>query len=183
MDSVFLIAAVGGGLFFIIQIVLQFTGIFDGHSGDSGSTDADLSGDGSDVSFQYLSIQSISAYFMIFGLTGLALHRQSQVSAWLSLLLSVVAGLATLKILAWIYQIINSLQSTGNLDLSHVAGSEGQVYATIPQNGIGQVQIRVEGRIRTFDAQSKDGSSLETGTPVRVVEMRSDHRLIVEKVN
>ncbi len=188
MDYVYLITATGGGLFFLIQLVLQFTGIFDGDSGgsdidiDSGSSDTDTSGDGSDLSFRYLSLQSFSAYFMIFGLTGLALHRQSHFPHWISIIVSVLAGLATLKILSWIYKIINSLQSTGNLDLTHVEGSQGEVYAQIPEKGTGQVQIRIEGRIRTFDAQSCDGTFLESGTPVRVVSMSSDHRLLVERV-
>jgi hypothetical protein len=187
MDFVYLLAAVIGGTLFVAQFILQFTGIVEGGSDGSvdmhtGDINTDTQGHGSDVSFQYLSFQAFSAFFTVFGLAGLAMHRQSHFPAVISLPLSILAGLGTLRALAFLYSWIRSLQSTGNLDLSSVAGSQGTVYMRIPENGTGQVEIRVAGRLRTYDAISLDGHILETGDSIQVVSMSSDHKMTVKKV-
>jgi hypothetical protein len=46
-------------------------------------------------------------------------------------------------------------------------GSEGSVYLTVSKEG-GRVQINFANRLREFEAVSADGSTLPTGTAIRV---------------
>ena len=46
-------------------------------------------------------------------------------------------------------------------------GSEGSVYLTVGKDG-GRVQINFANRLREFEAVSADGSTLPTGTAIRV---------------
>ena len=51
--------------------------------------------------------------------------------------------------------------------LAEAVGSEGSVYLTIGKDG-GRVQINFANRLREFEAVSADGSTIPTGTPIRV---------------
>ena len=53
------------------------------------------------------------------------------------------------------------------LQLFAAVGSEGSVYLTVGKDG-GRVQINFANRLREFEAVSADGSTLPTGTPIRV---------------
>ena len=50
---------------------------------------------------------------------------------------------------------------------SAAVGSEGSVYLTVSKDG-GRVQINFANRLREFEAVSADGSTIPTGTPIRV---------------
>lgn len=43
----------------------------------------------------------------------------------------------------------------GTINIRNAIGSEGSVYLAIPKNGTGQVQVIVQGSLKTFDAFSK----------------------------
>ena len=93
LDKLFLACAVFGGILLAIRMVLQFVGGGDGDvDGDVDvgmdvDVDADMDvGDGdvsiadSGASFRLLTLQGLTGFFMMFGLVGLALSRQSKVS-------------------------------------------------------------------------------------------------------
>jgi len=56
------------------------------------------------------------------------------------------------------------------------------VYLKIPgeKRGEGKVQISIQGAIREFNALTA-GEELETGAPIRVVEVINDNTLLVER--
>ncbi len=97
IEKVFLISAILGGAIFVVRLILFFIGMghhgvdadtgFDadvGHMGevghDVGDAHGDLHGhaDETESSFKFISLQGITAFFMMFGLVGLALSRQSK---------------------------------------------------------------------------------------------------------
>ena len=80
-----------------------------------------------------------------------------------------------------IFNIFNSLQSSGTLDTKQAIGSTGQVYLTIPDKGIGKVTISFQNRLREFDATSFEGEELKTGQPIKVV--RVDGNILVVQKN
>ena len=55
----------------------------------------------------------------------------------------------------------------GPVSLFAAVGSEGSVYLTVSKDG-GRVQINFANRLREFEAISADGSTIPTGTPIRV---------------
>lgn len=179
LDLFFLICAVVGAILVFSKIVLQFLG---GDADMSIETEGELAHSDSDMGFQILSVHGLSSFFMMFGLVGLALHKQDQVGSALSMAGAVMAGMLAVWLIRALFRGAAGLQSSGTLDTSAAVGCTGTVYLTIPQAGTGRVSLNFNNHLREFDAVSGDGADLPTGTPVRVVQTRGSV-LIVENLN
>ncbi|NLN61814.1 MAG: hypothetical protein GX146_02935 [Myxococcales bacterium] len=171
-----------GGAVFVTQFVLMLIGGDGAESveGESASG-ALLSGHASsDVDFQFLSVQGISVFFMIFGIVGLLLLQEDFAAYW-ALLGGIVAGGGAMYLVARLFAFFRSLQSSGTLNLNNAVGQEGRVYLTIPQGGVGQVEIAIQGQQRICDAITEGGASIPTDSRVRVVSVVNS-RFIVEAI-
>lgn len=178
IEIFFSACAVIGGIFVTIRMILQFIGA----DADSFDADVDAAGGDSDASFHVLSIQSLSAFFLMFGLVGLAMHRQSGASPGASILGGVIAGCLSVWLIGKLFTLVSQLQSSGTLDNSAALNNEGNVYMTIPEGGQGKVTIKFSGRLREFDAAAQDGQEIATGEPVRVIKV-SGRTMIVERIS
>lgn len=180
LEMFFLVCAVIGGFFVVLKLILQFVG---------GDTHSDVSPDGSfhidtdhadsDMGFRLLSLHGLSAFFMMFGLVGLALYRQNQAGVIVSMIGAVAAGLVSVWVIGKIFQGAARLQSSGNLITADAVGSTGKVYLSIPEGGTGRVSLNFKNRLREFDATEINGAEVPTGTPVRVVKVNANV-LVVE---
>lgn len=177
LELFFLVCATVGGAFVLIKLILQFAG--GDADTDAGGADLDLdmgaSADGihhadSDAGFRLLSMYGLSAFFMMFGLVGLALYRQSELGEVLSVLGACVAGYGSAWFIGKIFQSASTLQSSGTLGVRDALGCKGTVYMKIPAQGVGRVNVSVQGRLREYDAVSKNGTELATGTAVKVLD-------------
>lgn len=181
LEVFFLFCAAVGGFFVLIRLVMQFMG------GDTDTdptveapVDTDVHHADSDMGFKFLSLQGLTAFFMMFGLTGFALFRQSNMGHLISILGAMAAGFASVWVIGKLFAMVGKLQSSGTIPLKSAVGCEGTVYQNIPAGGAGKVLITVSNRLREFDAMGKDGAGLKTGTAVRIVSVSGD-RLVVEK--
>ena len=183
LELFFLVCAIVGGFFVLVKLVLQLIG---------GDADTDVGVDGdigigtehldSDVGFRLLSLHGLSAFFMMFGLVGLALYRQSQMGVIISNIGAVTAGVFSVWVIAKIFQGASRLQSSGTLKTKDAVGCSGIVYLTIPEGGRGLVNINFRNHPREFDATEKNGTAVPTGTPVRVVQVNANI-LVVEIID
>ena len=184
LDMFFIACAAIGGFFVVIRIALQFFGA--DHDTDAG---IDLGGHGwvdihhadSDLGFKFLSIHGLSTFLMMFGLIGLALYHQSGLSVLVAIPGAAAAGVLAVWVVGKLFQSAVGLQSSGTLDNREAVGATGTVYLTIPEKGVGRVNVRFRGRLRECDAMEKNGDKLVTGTPVKVLEIH-DSILVVEKI-
>ena len=85
----------------------------------------------SDVGFKLLSLQSLTAFLMMFGLVGLALYRQNGVCFGGSIVGACLAGLISVWVLGRLFAWFDRLQSRGTLQTSMVIGCKVSVYLTI----------------------------------------------------
>ena len=175
LDHVFLIAATAGAITLLFRAITLFAGgDLDGHDWeDTDGHDPGEAGDG----FRFLSVFGLAAFFMMFGLVGMALRRSGEAGMGWSILGAVLAGLAALWVIARIFQLARHLQSSGTLQPQAAVGCRGTVYLTIPAGGTGRVNVRIGHRVREMDAMHSAGMALPTGTAVRVV--RVDQALAV----
>lgn len=188
LERLFVTCAAFGTILFIVRLVLMFLG----GGGEEGAADTDGVADAethdfgdsefsdSDLSFRALSLQGITAFFMMFGLVGWALVRQGNVPPVLAIAGGTIAGLGTVWVMKKIFQVAGSLQSSGNIDLQNAVGQEGRVYLTIRNGQTGKVQIAVQGRLSILNAMTEGPDELKTGQGVRVVRVVAD-TLVVEK--
>lgn len=185
LDKFFAVFALIGSLLFIIRLVLLFSGM--GGDDDSGdiSDDGDVSdhdSSDSDVAFNLLSFQGLSAFFMMFGLVGLAMSRGSGFGALPSMSVATGAGLFTVWIISKLFRLFGMLQHSGTLNLKNAIGQEGRVYLTIKDNHPGQVEVPIQGHLKVMNAVSEDGQTIPTDTQVVVVKLISGNVLVVEKL-
>jgi membrane protein implicated in regulation of membrane protease activity len=180
LEVFFIVCALVGGILFFVRLILQLLGA--GHNGDLGldAVHGDAGHMDSDASFKILTLQGLTAFFMMFGLVGLALHRQSGAGAFLSILGAAGVGVATVWILGGLFSSAKKLQSSGTVDMVGAIGSEGTVYTTIPAQGTGSVQIIMKNRLREFDAVSHGKEELKTGEHIKVVWVNGNV-LVVDK--
>lgn len=176
----FLVCAAAGGFFVFVKLILQFAG---GDADTNGGLDGDIDGEhaDSDLGFRLLSMHGLSAFFMMFGLVGLALYRQNQMSVLLSILGAVCAGMVSVWVIGRLFRGAAALQANGALKTRDAVGSAGTVYLTIPRGGMGMVSINFQNRLREFDAMETNGLEVPTGTPVRVVKVNANV-LVVETI-
>jgi hypothetical protein len=175
-DSVFLLCAVLGGGVFVIRTLLQLLGFGSGADMDDLHHDAD-------AGFRILSLQGLSAFFMMFGLVGLALVRESKVGEAPALGIAALAGVGSMWLIGKLFGMMGKLQSSGTLNMQNAIGQSGTVYLTVPKSGRGKVEVVVQGRLGVFEATTHLGSDIATGARVRVVAIESGDTLIVEPLD
>ena len=199
MEKLYLVCAIIGGILFVVRLVLQFVGGDSGSDYDAAAADAggiDVHGDfdghvgshaGGDMhdaylSFKILSFQGLTAFFMMFGLVGLAMARQTDRDPTTCMVVALGAGFGTVWIIGLIFRKAGSLQASGNIDLRNAIGQEGEIYLTIPSAGTGKAQVTVQERLGIYNAVTNDKTEIKTGQRVRVVEVTPQDVLVVEKI-
>ena len=198
LELVFVMCAAFGGALFVVRLILMFMGAADSEAPDGMDVDGmDVDGldvDGADgfdadagdisdtdISFKLLSLQGITAFFMMFGLVGWAVIRQGDYPPLVPIASGTAAGLLTVWIMKKVFQYATSLQSSGTMDLNNAIGQEGTVYLTIRPGDIGKVQVNIQNRLSVLNAITERDEELKTGADVRVVKIKAD-KLVVEKL-
>jgi len=193
LQKFFVFCAVIGGVVFLIRLILLFV-VGAGHDADAGGdvgggadahfdggADGHISHGDADTSFTILSLQGVTAFFLMFGLIGLALSKQSGAGDIVSVAGGLVAGIASMWAIAKIFQGMRRLQADGTLDIANAIGEEGTVYLRIPPGGTGKAQVTVQGQSRIFNAVTEDKAELKSSERIRVVKVVSGNILVVTK--
>ncbi|MBN2012985.1 hypothetical protein JW960_26885 [candidate division KSB1 bacterium] len=182
IQKFYLICAAVGGISFLLRTIMMFM------AGDT-DMDTDMDGDistehhSSDTSFKLLSVQGLTAFFMMFGLVSLALSTESHFSDMLAMPVGVMAGLFTVWVIGKIFVSMKKLHSEGTLKIENAVGEEGIVYLNIRENGTGQAQIAIQGQLKIFDAVSSDNTPMKTGERIVVEKIIRGNVLVVKRVN
>jgi membrane protein implicated in regulation of membrane protease activity len=153
-----------------------------GHA-DIGHADTDATDHAhdTDASFQYISLQGLTAFFLMFGLVGLATVRGG-LNVILTIICGAAAGIFTMWVIGQIFAFMGRMQSEGTLRMENAVGQEGKVYLTIPKGGTGKVNVVVQGSLREFNAVAESKTKIATGERVKVVQIANNNTLVVKKI-
>jgi len=183
LEQAFAIAALVGSVVFLIQLVMMLLG--GDHGADAHASGMEVSHDvahaDSDVAFQVLSVQGITAFVMVFGFAGFAMSRGSGFGALPSLGVALVAGVAAMWLVAKAFALFRKMQSSGTLDLNNAVGQSGRVYLGIKPDVPGKIEVAIQGRLQIFDAVSESGEALPTDTRVVVVRVENQNIMVVKR--
>ena len=180
IEFMFIGCAVFGALFFIIMMALMLIGDILGGVADT-VFDSDFSMD-TDLSFELFSLQGIAAGIMMFGLTGMFTITATGIEI-LAVVAGGVAAGSSLYMVRYMMQGISNLQADGTMKHSDAVGETGQVYTRIRKNNTGEIQVSVDGTLRTLEARAKDTTlHIQTGELIRVVGVIGA-TMIVEPLN
>ena len=184
--NIYLWMSIIGGGFLLLQVILQVMGLDADADVDGLDADVDVDvGDGhyaGNAFFGILSFKALVAFVAIFGLTGLTLY-DTDLGQPLRLLYSALAGFAAMLVVAWLMRMLHSLSSSGTVRLQNAVGREGSVYLRIPakDEGRGKVTFELQGRTVELTAIT-DGSEIQTGARVRIVEVLGDETVKVAAI-
>jgi len=200
LEKIYLMCAVFGGGFFILRTILMLAGIGDTDS-DVDAADMDHGGHledqdhgdhlddidhgdhgHGDSGLKLLTIQGLTAFLMMFGLTGFAVSRGSLLGSVFTIAIGFVVGIFAMWLVAKGFALMKSLQSSGTMRIYDAIGEEGTVYLTIPAEGVGKIQVTISGRLMVMNAVSQDKIELKTGKRVRVSEISSSGMLAVRGI-
>ena len=195
IETIYWGSTIIGGTLFILRTILFLIGgslggdhgdlhvdgdVYDGHDVEFDPDHGEAISD-SDFSFKLLSMQGLTAFFMMFGLIGLALLRANLATGF-TIVGGAAAGLFAVWLISLLFSQMKKLQSDGTVIIKNALGQSGTVYLNIPPKGSGQIQVAVQGSLRIYDAISKDKKALASGTKVLVVEVIENNTLVVEKI-
>ena len=176
LDLLFASAALIGGILFIAWFFLLMVGGLAGGILDGVGLDVDM---GADLSFKAFTFQGIIAFILMFGLVGLALSRSDQ-GDMMALFAGTVAGGASMWSMGKMFQAFHSVQSSGNMDIENAVGQDGTVYMRIKPGEVGQVQVSIQGALRTLDAIASDASLyIKTGATITVEKIVAGRMVVV----
>ncbi len=180
IEMIFISCAIIGTVFFLVMMTLMLVGDILGGVVDT-AFDTDFSMD-TDLSFELFSLQGVAAAVMMFGYVGMYTVTSTD-SEFFAVLAGGMSSVASMYAVKMMMQGIVSLQTDGTMKHEDAVGSEGQVYVRIRAGSTGEVQVPVQGSLRTMTARAKDKKTqFETGTLIRVVDTIGS-TLIVEELS
>lgn len=162
-------------IIFVLQLILSFLG---GDTTDD-VPDAEVNADHG-LGFQFFTLKNFIGFFTIFGWTGIAVI-QSGASNGISVIVATVAGTLMMLMMAGMFYLLMKAQHDGTMKIEKAVGQTGEVYLTIQskRGGLGKVQVKVMGALRTLDALTDDDTDIKTGMLVRVSNIVNDNILLV----
>ncbi|MGC1471434.1 MAG: hypothetical protein WA775_02485 [Psychroserpens sp.] len=174
----FWIIALVGSLAFLFVIVTTFAGVDGGD--DLDGIDSDVDGDAG-IGFQFITFKNLVGFFTIFGWTGVACLNAG-LSKPISVMVSFIAGLFMMAIMAFMFFSMRKLADSGTLVYKNAIGAIGEIYIPVGANRsrMGKVNVNVQGSLRELDALSDSLFELQSGTLIEVIDVTSNGILIVE---
>ena len=186
LQRVFAMVALPATILLVFQTIIALVfGSFGGAGADCcDGGDCTTAGSGSTdyEGLQVFTIRGLIAFFCIFGWTGLVLKANNVHSA-LSVLISAVAGMLFMILMAYIFAAFMKLQSNGAIDISSAVGASGTVYLPVPaqRSGSGKVNVLASGRYVEYSAVTDDDAPLPTRTNITVVDVSGNTLVVMRK--
>ena len=184
LEKVYWIIAIPSTTLLIIQLILVLIG---------GDTDADLDADidsdidsdvDGDTGFTIFSFKSLLGFVTIFAWAGLAC-LEAGIGVFITLIISAVAGFVMMLLISYLLYYLTKMHQSGTMVMDNAIMQNGEVYLKIPaeREGMGKVQLKVQGSIRTLDALTDDDEAIPTGSLIQVLEIINNQYLLVTKIN
>lgn len=128
------------------------------------------------------TFQGIVTFLCVFSWVGILTYMAFP-NIFVAVLVGFIFGAAAMFGVAKIIQISSKLTQNGNIIAKNYLGETGTVYFTIPADakGQGKVNLTVGERSAEFSAITEDGEDIPSGAAIRVVDIRAENVLVVEK--
>ncbi|WP_235296158.1 hypothetical protein [Portibacter marinus] len=153
------ISIISGGLLFIL-LLLSILGGMD--------LDLDLGVD-TEVDAGGLGIVKSGLTFIAIGSYTAKLLLGASTNPILTILLSLISGVAAVFILSYFLRLLLSLQSNVNWDYHQAEGKNAEVYLRIPEEGTGLIKVNINGVNRELKAKASE--EIATGSEVLILQV------------
>jgi hypothetical protein len=166
---------------FLIQTLATLFGS-DGTDGTSPNFDGDLS-DEISAPFQLFSLRNLTNFLLGLSWGGISFYQLIQ-NKFLLTMVALLCGFALMSIYFLVVHQIKKLAEDNTFKINNCLLKTGTVYIPIPplQSGKGKIQISVQGVVHELDAVTESKERLETGNMVKVINIKDESYLLVEKI-
>lgn len=179
LEQIYWICAIVGTLFFILRTIMMIVGA-DTDIDSDGNVHAHL--DDSGHAFEFISVNSITAFVMMLGWSGLTTYKQFNMGNVQSIVVSFIVGLICMFITAYLFQLAKKLVSPGDrFDIHQTIGLIGTVQQMIPSDGTGRVAITLNEMTREINAVSENKIDIASFTQVTVTKVITPTTVAVKK--
>lgn len=183
MEKIFWGISIVFSVLFFIQFILSLIGLdFDSEVDMSVETDTAFE---TDASFTVLSVRGFIAFFTFFGWTGVLVLNNGGSGLW-AVGFGAIAGFLAMLLVGFMMYLFLRLQDDGSVFDPYEAIDEiGTVYMRIPPNqqGVGKIQIKLQGSVREIEAITRDSELIPTGAAIRVIDVIENHTMVVEPID
>ncbi len=179
MGQIYWIVAISSTTIFVILFILSFFGA-DADADIDGDVDGDI---GSDIGGFIINFKSIMSFAMMFGWAGV-ISMTFNLNSMLTLIVAVVTGLVSLIAVAFLLFFLSKLSYSGNMKKENAIGKTGTVVLRIPpkRQGVGQIQIQIQGGLRTLEAMTEEEELLKSGTNVLVIDIQDNVLIVMNEI-
>lgn len=175
LENIFLYIAAFSTLFYIIKLCLfMFTGgDVEVHTDFTSLCDTD-------ISFNFLSIQSILAFLMGFGWVGLAMLTQFQFDMIISLVAAFLFGLLFMFLSAYLMFLIKKLDKNVKIDMQDFVGTTGRAYTAFKPHSKGQIEITINDQLSVIDAVNMTDEDINAFMSIKIEKVEDNVIYIVK---
>ena len=149
-------------------------GIQTAYGVDSSGHASSTAGDGASAAFHFpfFSPLALSTLFACVGAFGLVAKAGFRLADDASLLVAVPAAAVTAYVVTYVgWRVSHGAVGTSQIRMEQITGAEGEVITPIPEGGLGEVALIVDGQRFTSAARDEAGGPVARGACVRVVRM------------
>lgn len=133
-----------------------------------------------ETSFNFISLQSILAFFMGFGWLGLACLKQWGFSLKLTGVCSVIFGLLIMFFAAYLMFLVKKLNHKVVIDYASCVGKNGKAYTAFEPHAEGQIEVDVNGRLSIESAFNDSEQRIEAFEEIKITDYK-DEKFYIEK--
>lgn len=175
LQNVYLVIALCSTAFYVLKLV-----IFSIFGGDSEiSTDFNTVCE-TDISFNFLTIESILAFLMGFGWLGLAGLTKWHLSATISTVIAIVTGIIFMFLSAYLMYCVKKLDKRVKIDINECIGKTGKTYTSFKAHSEGQIEIEINKQLKVINAFNDSDEEIGSFTPIRIEKIK-DNKIYIMK--
>ncbi len=173
--SIFYYIAVFSTILFLVKIIIFY--IFGGEAEVVSDFTTELE---METSFDFLSVQSILAFFMGFGWIGLAGVSQWHLKPVPAIAIAVVFGLILMFSSAYLMFLIKKLNKRVVKNYAACVGKTAKAYTAFHPEGDGQIEVEVNGRLSIEKAVNTTQEEIEAFSEVKITDYKE--KFYIEKI-
>ena len=166
-------------LFATIVFVLKLV-LFATVGGDS-EVAADFNSEiDTDCSFNFISIQSVIAFFMGFGWMGYSALKQFDLSQLVSFGVAFAVGIVFMFLTAYLMFLVKKLEKKVKKDKSTAIDQVGKAYTSFAPRAMGQIEIEINGQLSVVNAMNDTDEQINSFDVIKVTKVVDDMLYIVK---
>lgn len=134
----------------------------------------------SDASFNLLSIESVSAFFMCFGWIGWICLKYLSYGARKSVVIALMFGIAGMFLFAWLISQFKKLEHVNAPKLEELVGKTGKAYMNFAPKGNAKIQIEFNAKLETLEAINASDEEIKSFENIKVVKVENNQIYITK---